>query len=458
MKKLLSLLAATGLVASAGSVAVACNKKAEDKTNDTNTETIFDLSKTQVDHLIVGNRVNGVYNRDKAPGEDGFVITEESVLYAFDQLNGQNLTTNDVTIKIDSQGEKGAAGVATITAKDDSKKALGTKTFTLNSKLDPDQIFKNKNVGVLKLPKVVYEKYNDLLADSSNKMGLASVIFEQIGGANPVIEPLAQVIAISGLQAMMVESQLTNTTYTINEMPQLGGVFLGKKLTFNYTVGLDDRVTLQSAHKSKEDFKVKGESLSDSTNNFEIAKKELYSSFEDDFKSKVSEEDFIKFTKLTVDGDQNYQIVSIPGSENLYAHDSMWLNTFAPQLAKAAGDGKAFAANDAISLTVQGSKPTLTPEIREVPESVDVKLSKQDEDGTDIADIQIYYPSANTKLVPSITTDGEKYIDKTSLIADYDADYSKRWTVTFKAKAVGSTDITLTYGSVQKTVKINITQ
>ncbi|AOG60952.1 hypothetical protein SHELI_v1c10050 [Spiroplasma helicoides] len=119
MKKLLSLLAATGLVATSGSVAVACNKKADDKA----AATTKDLSTITGDSLKLAPTAN-----DQAAAETAAIARIKEKL-SVDVVKGTDFTIGE---KDFTAATSSAAGSLKVTAKTGSTKLTEGKTVTFS--------------------------------------------------------------------------------------------------------------------------------------------------------------------------------------------------------------------------------------------------------------------------------------------------------------------------------------
>ncbi|AOG60954.1 hypothetical protein SHELI_v1c10070 [Spiroplasma helicoides] len=169
MKKLLSLLAATGLVATSSSVAVACNKKADDKKTEETTTTIKDLSTLSGDKLNI------------TPEDDTQDKAEEAVIAQIKKELGVDVVkATDVTFDGFKKAEKETDGSIKVTAASTSKLVKGTVTFVLKQKAaEPEEA--KKPVITLEA-KSLSEGALDIKADNST---LTTVTIKV---ANPVSE------------------------------------------------------------------------------------------------------------------------------------------------------------------------------------------------------------------------------------------------------------------------------
>ncbi|AOG60957.1 hypothetical protein SHELI_v1c10100 [Spiroplasma helicoides] len=121
MKKLLSLLAATGLVATSGSVAVACNKKADDKAT---TSTKKDLTKIGEANLKLAPNAN-----DEAAAKSA-VIDQIKAKLSVTVVEKTDITFSDF-VKAESSSK---AGSIKVTAVESSTLITGSATFSLTFK------------------------------------------------------------------------------------------------------------------------------------------------------------------------------------------------------------------------------------------------------------------------------------------------------------------------------------
>ncbi|AOG60958.1 hypothetical protein SHELI_v1c10110 [Spiroplasma helicoides] len=121
MKKLLSLLAATGLVATSGSVAVACNKKADDKATTTAKK---DLTKIGEANLKLAPNAN-----DEAAAKSAVIDQIKT------KLNVTVVEKTDITFSDFAKAESSQkAGSIKVTAVESSALITGSATFSLTFK------------------------------------------------------------------------------------------------------------------------------------------------------------------------------------------------------------------------------------------------------------------------------------------------------------------------------------
>ncbi|WP_338984859.1 lipoprotein [Spiroplasma endosymbiont of Diplazon laetatorius] len=297
------------------------------------TLSVFDLAQDNlVLNVMAGNMTDGYIDPNIAIGDDGFQITEESVINGFSEMNGVKLNAEDLKIEEIDSGNNGIGALYQISASENSKTVKGSNLVTLNQGIDPSDYFVNRDLGEIRLFKGAFNSLQDVLNKKDDSMSLAAIIFEQIGAKNKQLEYIKNNLVKNlgaGGKEIMSKSTVSATTFKINGMPELGGIFKPNvKVEFTQKIVQEDRITLFEALPSNGKVEIDVHNFDDKTKVGQIkAKTEVYNQLTQEFKNKVSLSHFIEFTNIifnTKDANQkpiDFKFDVLPGSDILYGHD-----------------------------------------------------------------------------------------------------------------------------------------
>ncbi|AUB32058.1 hypothetical protein [Spiroplasma floricola] len=294
----------------------------------------FDLAQENlVLNVMAGNMTNGLIDSSIAIGDEGFKVTEESVLASFNEINGLNLLLNDLNIEIiEGTGNNGIGAQCIIAAKEGNQNVKGETTLILNQNIDPVKYFVNTNLGEIRLFKGSFNQLDKVLANSKDSISLAAIIFEQVGAKNKQLEyiknNLVKDLGAPGKE-LMSKSTVSATTFKINGMPDLKGIFKANSvIEFTQKFVQEDRITIYESLPENKKVNISAQNLVDkSKSGQKNAKTEVYNQLSQEFKSKISLSHFIEFTNIifnTKDDNGKYldfKFDVLPGSDILYGHD-----------------------------------------------------------------------------------------------------------------------------------------
>lgn len=298
----------------------------------------FDLSKESViTNIAAGNMTNGYIDPSIAIGAEGFEITNESIVDSFNLMNKTNFEINDFVINKIDNGNNGIGAIYTIEGSESDSKIVGETELTLNKDLDPKLYFANTNLGEIRLFKGAYDNLENIMNDSKNnkyKFSLAGIIFENVGAQNKQLEYLKANLVSGGTnpagKQIMANSEVSTTTFKINNFPDLGGLFLKEQnVEFTFKFVIEDRITFYEALLENKRLQLEvGLIQNKSKSAQKEAKKAIYNQLSDEFKNKIKPEEFVEFTNLIFDkkSASSKEIVDVkvdvlPGSDKLYGHD-----------------------------------------------------------------------------------------------------------------------------------------
>ncbi|AOG60950.1 hypothetical protein SHELI_v1c10030 [Spiroplasma helicoides] len=203
MKKLLSLLAATGLVATSGSVAVACNKKADDKGTATTKKDLSALAKKELGEIQLG--------------VDETMPSVKELVAAVNKTNASyGLGESDVEIaKSPAQTVTGA----TLTAKSTSTKFTGSVavTYTVKAfaKLDLSTAITGADLTVAPTANDETAAKTAVLAQINSKLSITAketddVVFSGFSAATDASHP-GQIVATAADSSKLLTAKKAAT-------------------------------------------------------------------------------------------------------------------------------------------------------------------------------------------------------------------------------------------------------
>ncbi|AKU79793.1 lipoprotein [Spiroplasma turonicum] len=283
----------------------------------------IDLQNLEYKNIPAGVRTDGVFDSVNASylGEDDkYDINEESILFSLNQMNSLNLKSGeDFTISELNKGEKGIGGSVIITATNDSKYIKGSTTLTFNKDILFSGLLKNRNIDKVYVNNDTVNNIESYITNNDYKFGFGSLIMEAIGVKNPALETFSSKLAIAGMN-IIAKCELSKNEFIVTEVPQLDGIFKAERnVKFNITFVEDKRAFI----KKGENNVTLDKGTSESSDNYYLSlKKAVYSKVSADFRTKVSESEFVKYTRITKSKD-NYSVVLLPGSDIMYSHDRM---------------------------------------------------------------------------------------------------------------------------------------
>ncbi|AHI52496.1 lipoprotein [Spiroplasma culicicola] len=307
---------------------------------------VIDLSQGEyIKNIIAGNMDEyGNIDSSIAVGDKGFQITEKSVLTSFNVMNGVNISADDVVIESEEgSGDNGIGATYYISSNGNSENIIGEIELTLNQGIDPNEYFRNKNLGEIRLFEGAFNKLNEVL-NSKDVISLGAMVFEVVGDRNKQLEYVkANFVKNMGAagQAIMKNAVTTATTFQITNMPDLGGIFVkDQNIEFTFKFVKEDRITFYEGLPENKMINIEpGSSYeTDRTPEGQIALKTyVYNSLNSNFKEKITLDHFLRFSKVLYDQqwvksidwlgfptfyEGTYTKIDIlPGSPLLYGHD-----------------------------------------------------------------------------------------------------------------------------------------
>ncbi|WP_339020695.1 hypothetical protein [Spiroplasma endosymbiont of Atherix ibis] len=290
-------------------------------------------------NLMAGNMTDGTIDSSVAIGDEGYQITKESVLSSFNEINGLNLSLDDLTIDVLEDENHGIAAFYKLSAKKTSQIVKGETTLVLNQNIDPIKYFVNTNLGEIRLFKGAFNQIDKVLSSSKDRTSLAAIIFEQIGAKNKQLEyiknNLVKSLGAAGKE-IMSKSTVSATTFKINGIPDIKGIFKADTvIEFTQKFIQEDRITVYESLPENKKVRVSAQNLvNKSKNNQKNAKVEIYNQLSQDFKNQISLSHFIEFTNIIFNTkDDNGEFVDfkfdvLPGSDKMYGHDGAAFKTY----------------------------------------------------------------------------------------------------------------------------------
>lgn len=353
MKKLISLIAAFGMVTSTGATVVSCAQKTTEVKPEENKIVDLENDTNLVKSILAGNMdENGIINAEKGIKETA--ITEKSILTSFNWMNTSNLSNEDVQIKQVANTKK-----YKIEAKADSKRAIGATTIDVNQNIDSATVLKNSKIGNIFIVKGLFDnkqmffdgeyiKKNGGSENNSNseskKIGEQMKIdgnpgyipytfaMQNAGVANPLMEYLKtdlfggamQIIGKANELGIEKNVFLDKINVNLAWVSALSGVFANtsKTTTFNFKLVEENRMVFGEHIKDKNENKIKlKRTIYNSKNKKEIIEN-IYSQMDDQFKNKVNKEELLNFSKIHYSKEDSLPSFEIlPGGQNLYGMD-----------------------------------------------------------------------------------------------------------------------------------------
>lgn len=297
-------------------------------------EEAIDLDKEDyITNVMAGNMNEyGIIDPSIAIGDKGFTISKNSVLTSFNVMNGVNILESDVEITAVDAGSNGIGALYSIAAKTNSQNVKGEVLLTLNQGIDPNEYFRNKNLGQIRLFEGALNKLNDVL-NSKDEISLGAVVFEIVGDRNKQLEyakaNFTKNLGAAG-QAIMKNAVTTATTFQITNMPDLDGIFIkDQNIEFTFRFTKEDRITFYEGLPENKMVNIEKSLEQDRSAAGQLALlTKVYEQLNTEFKAKISLEHFLQFSKVIYDSKKSKQdstkvtkIDILPGSPLLYAHD-----------------------------------------------------------------------------------------------------------------------------------------
>lgn len=355
MKKLISLIAAFGMVTSTGATVVSCAQKTTEVKPEENKIVDLENDTNLVKSILAGNMdENGIINAEKGIKETA--ITEKSILTSFNWMNTSNLSNEDVQIKQVANTKK-----YKIEAKADSKRAIGATTIDVNQNIDSATVLKNTNIGNMYVAKGIFDqqrkffdgdyiKQNGGSENNSNSEFIKTnentkidgnpgyipytFAMQNAGVANPLIEYLKSDLFIGAMEIIGkandigIEKNVFLDKINVNLawVTSLSGVFANtsKTTTFDFELKEENRIVFGEHIKDSKENKIKlNKTIYNSKNKKNIVEN-IYSQMDEQFKKTVSIEELVNFSKIHYSNDDaipSFEI--IPGGQNLYGMDDL---------------------------------------------------------------------------------------------------------------------------------------
>lgn len=311
-----------------------------------NTQQI-DLSNNQlvkITNILAGNYENEQIDLNITIGNDGFKISNQSIINNFNEANNLKISLEDVEIIEIEEGNNGINAIYKIAAKPNSQFVKNHVILVLNRDVDPNEIFKNTNLGEIRLFEGAYNNLHEIFQPENKKfqISLAALIFENIGDKNKILKYIKNnLIADNGLagRQIMAKSEISYSTFKIKEFPTLNGIFKSdKSLDFTFKFVKEDRITLTEG--LPEDGKLHISKSLKNDKSFlgkKAIKKEIYYQLNELFKNKITEEVFINYTdiiyenkylSLLFDTEELVKLDVLPGSNLIYGHDGAAFHSY----------------------------------------------------------------------------------------------------------------------------------
>ena len=297
-------------------------------------EEAIDLDKEDyITNVMAGNMNEyGIIDPSIAIGDKGFTISKNSVLTSFNVMNGVNILESDVEITAVDAGSNGIGALYSIAAKTNSQNVKGEVLLTLNQGIDPNEYFRNKNLGQIRLFEGALNKLNDVL-NSKDEISLGAVVFEIVGDRNKQLEyakaNFTKNLGAAG-QAIMKNAVTTATTFQITNMPDLDGIFIkDQNIEFTFRFTKEDRIIFYEGLPENKMVNIEKSLEQDRSAAGQLAlRTKVYEQLNTEFKAKISLEHFLQFSKVIYDSKKSKQdstkvtkIDILPGSPLLYGHD-----------------------------------------------------------------------------------------------------------------------------------------
>ncbi|AXK51135.1 lipoprotein [Spiroplasma alleghenense] len=304
MKKLLGLLGAVGLTVSTASAVVACGQTKDEEDNKIDSGDLGDEKVISVKNVVVNRNVS---RKDLlGEGADNSKITNAGIVEGLNYANNTSLEETDVEIEFQNTEKT----MATITATEGSK-FTGTVNIYINFDVNIENIILNTKIGDVYIS-------NDVWADKSSPIVLATLLMEFIGDKNPILEIIAdQILKFSTNsmlvpESMIVEEELITLNFNLLDDPKC---FIKGKITISFNQKDDTRLTIKQAVTNTDLGKI-------ADNQTKTILKRLYELNKSNMKD-ISEEVFIKNTIVDQDDDGEYFIQFVAGTSIFKGHDDM---------------------------------------------------------------------------------------------------------------------------------------
>ncbi|WP_338973009.1 lipoprotein [Spiroplasma endosymbiont of Panorpa germanica] len=197
MKKLLSILASTSIIATTGLNVVACDTGSKPKPDDRIIE--GNIGPTEGDDESIIKNLNVVADRHwtkeqmVAAGSTGKIldsknVTAEDVIEGINWMNNTAITPEDVDVKMDVD-----KNMAIVTAKEGSK-FYGTNNFLFNKQVNFEEFIKTADLGDIYLPESLpFPPTNP--KKGLNVLPALTLLMEFVGDRNRALELVVDVVA-----------------------------------------------------------------------------------------------------------------------------------------------------------------------------------------------------------------------------------------------------------------------